>query len=30
MKGIRILHEKDMNGINYKIIFENIQKIEKE
>ena len=30
MKGIWILHEKDMNGINYKIIFENIQKIEKE
>ncbi len=24
MKGIRILHEKDMNGINYQIIFKNI------
>ena len=30
MKGIRILHEKnqDFNEINYKIIFENIQRIE--
>ncbi len=30
MKGIRILHEKDFNGVNYKIIFENIQRIESE
>ncbi len=30
MKGIRILHEKDPNtdAMNYKIIFENIQRIE--
>lgn len=30
MKGIRILHEKDlfMNTINYKIIFENITYLE--
>ena len=30
MKGIRILHEKDQftNSINYKIVFENIYKIE--
>ncbi len=30
MKGIRILHEKEptLNSMNYKIIFENIQRIE--
>ena len=30
MKGIRILHERDMGslGINYKIIFENITYLE--
>jgi len=30
MKGIRILHEQEpnMNAMNYKIIFENIQRIE--
>lgn len=32
MKGIRIIHEKDIdtNGVNYKIIFENIQRVEVE
>lgn len=32
MKGIRIVHEKDIdtNGVNYKIIFENIQRVEVE
>lgn len=31
MKGIRIFHERDFGslGINYRIIFENITKIEK-
>lgn len=31
MKGIRIYHERDLGslGINYKIIFENIVKLEK-
>lgn len=31
MKGIRIYHERDIGslGINYKIIFENIVKLEK-
>lgn len=31
MKGIRILHEKDTisNGMNYKIIFENVVRLEK-
>lgn len=30
MKGIRIMHEKnpDTNSVNYKIIFENIQRVE--
>lgn len=28
MKGIRILHERNMEGMTYKIIFENTQKIE--
>ena len=30
MKGIRIYHERDQysNGINYKIIFENVVKVE--
>lgn len=30
MKGIRIYHERDMNSmaINYKIVFENIYRIE--
>lgn len=30
MKGIRIYHERDMNGmaIDYKIVFENIYRIE--
>lgn len=30
MKGIRIYHERDMNNmaINYKIVFENIYRIE--
>ncbi|MCI5588830.1 MAG: hypothetical protein MR384_13265 [Lachnospiraceae bacterium] len=32
MKGIRVYHERDIRGmgINYKIIFENIYRIEKE
>lgn len=32
MKGIRVYHERDImsKGINYKIIFENIYRIEKE
>jgi len=32
MKGIRVYHERDnmSMGINYKIIFENIYRIEKE
>ncbi len=32
MKGIRVYHERDISsmGINYKIIFENIYRIEKE
>ena len=32
MKGIRVYHERDTMsmGINYKIIFENIYRIEKE
>ena len=31
MKGIRIYHERDLGsmGMNYKIIFENITKLEK-
>lgn len=31
MKGIRIYHERDVGslGVNYKIIFENITRIEK-
>ena len=31
MKGIRITHEREMGGtgINYRIIFENVYKIEK-
>ncbi len=29
MKGIRICHERNMNGINYKITFENIVRLEK-
>lgn len=31
MKGIRIIHERDMMsmGINYKIIFENVVRLEK-
>ena len=31
MKGIRIYHERDMmsNGMNYKIIFENVVRLEK-
>lgn len=31
MKGIRIYHEKDMlsNGMNYKIMFENVVRLEK-
>lgn len=30
MKGIRIFHERDINslGMNYKVIFENIYRIE--
>lgn len=28
MKGIRIAHERNIGCMNYKIIFENIQKIE--
>lgn len=30
MKGIRIVHERDVGslGVNYKIVFENIYKIE--
>lgn len=32
IKGIRIYHEQEMNGmgINYKIVFENIYRIEKD
>lgn len=31
MKGIRMYHERDMmsNGMNYKIIFENVVRLEK-
>lgn len=29
MKGIRILHERNMNGMDYKIIFENVYRMEK-
>lgn len=31
MKGIRIYHERDMGslGVNYKIVFENVYRVEK-
>ena len=31
MKGIRIYHERDMEsvGVNYKIVFENVYRVEK-
>ena len=29
MKGIRIAHERNMNSITYRIIFENVTKLER-